>query len=87
MGPKMASDERDRSKWLGLCIVAHAAAPMLLGEPAVAADEELPDLDLLAYLGSWSEGDEEWVAVVEWDGKVEGDAPTEPAPSEENDDE
>ena len=83
----MASDERDRKKWLGLCIIAHVAVPMLFAAPAVAADEQLPDLDLLAYLGSWSDGDEEWVAVVEWDGKVEGDAPREPAPSEENDDE
>lgn len=87
MGPKMASDERDRSKWLDLYVAAHAVASMSLAAPALAADDELPDLDLLAYLGSWSDSDEEWVAVVEWDGKVEGDAPREAAPSEENDDE
>lgn len=28
---------------------------------AAAADEELPDLEFLEYLGSWEESDEEWL--------------------------
>ena len=83
----MASDDRARLTWLGSSIVAAVFAPLALSAPALAADEELPDLELLAYLGSWSESDEEWVAVVEWDGRIEADAPREPAPGEENDDE
>lgn len=30
-----------------------------------AADEELPDLDFLEYLGSWEESDEEWLLFNE----------------------
>lgn len=34
---------------------------LLLGTGlALAADEELPDLDFLEYLGSWEETDEDW---------------------------
>ena len=47
----------------------------------------MPDLDLLAYLGSWDGGDEEWIAVAEWDGKSETRAPGEPESQQENDDE
>ena len=28
---------------------------------AIAADEELPEIEFLEYLGSWEESDEEWV--------------------------
>lgn len=54
---------------------------------AAGAEEEAPDVELLAYLGSWAGTDEEWVAVAEWDGKTEDSAPAEPAPSEETEDE
>jgi len=83
----MASGDRDAGKWLGAGWLVSALAQLSLSAPAVAADEELPDLELLAYLGSWLDSDEEWVAVAEWDGKVDEDAPQEPAPNEEDDDE
>ena len=83
----MASGDRDAAKWLGAGLLASALAQLSLSSAALAADEQLPDLELLAYLGSWLESDEEWVAVADWDGKVDEDAPTEPAPEEENDDE
>jgi hypothetical protein len=38
--------------------------------PRVAADDDAPDLDFLAYLGSWQESDEEWLAVAEWEGEA-----------------
>jgi hypothetical protein len=39
-----------------------ALALGLLGPgTAVAADEELPDLEFLEYLGSWEDSDEEWL--------------------------
>ena len=38
-----------------------------------------PELDFLAYLGSWQENDEEWLAVSEWQGEKE----TAQAPPEE----
>jgi len=61
----------------------------VLAGAATAADEEpQPDLELLAYLGSWLGDDEEWVAIAEWDGKIDADAPQEEAaPEQENDDE
>ncbi len=31
------------------------------------ADDDTPELDFLAYLGSWQESDEEWLAVAEWE--------------------
>ena len=43
------------------------------------AAEEAPELDFLAYLGSWQENDEEWLAVSEW----KGDKETAQAPPEE----
>ncbi len=41
---------------------AVAAWSLLLGfvGPAAAADDELPELDFLEYLGSWEESDEDW---------------------------
>lgn len=83
----MASGDRDAATWLGAGLLASALAQLSLTTPAAAAADELPDIELLAYLGSWLDSDEEWVAVAEWDGKVDEDAPTEPAPEEENDDE
>jgi len=47
---------------LGTAVIAG-----LLATGAMAAEKTL-DLDFLAYLGSWQENDEEWLAVSEWDG-------------------
>ena len=44
-----------------------AAIAGLLATGAMAAEKTL-DLDFLAYLGSWQENDQEWLAVSEWDG-------------------
>lgn len=65
------------------CLLVQAA----LTSAAAGAEEVAPDIDLLAYLGSWPDTDEEWVAVVEWDGKIESKAPEKPEPDEEKDDE
>lgn len=42
--------------------VGLAAWSLLVGiaGPVAAADDELPDLDFLEYLGSWEESDEDW---------------------------
>jgi len=81
----MASGERRGSPTRALlgCVLAQVALP-----GAARAEEEPPDVELLAYLGSWAGTDEEWVAVAEWDGKPDDAAPAEPepAPSEEKDD-
>ncbi len=44
-----------------------AAMSVVFGSTANAADDA-PELDFLAYLGSWQESDEEWLAVAEWEG-------------------
>ena len=36
------------------------------GQGACASDGEAPDSDFLEYLGSWEEGDEEWLTLAEW---------------------
>lgn len=33
--------------------------------PLLAADEELPEMEFLEYLGMWEESDEEWLALEE----------------------
>jgi len=81
----MASAERsDRfaglMRLIGLAI-SLAALPLAAG----AADDEAPDLDLLAYLGSWQGTDDEWLAVAEWEAEDE-EKVAEPEPSEEQDD-
>jgi hypothetical protein len=45
-----------------------AAWSLLLGfaGPAAAADDELPELDFLEYLGSWEESDEDWELFKEF---------------------
>ena len=54
-----------------------------LAATGAKAAEETPDLDFLAYLGSWQENDEEWLAVSEWDGD---DEETAQAPQKERKD-
>ena len=44
------------------------AAMGLVFCPSAQADEDAPDLDFLAYLGSWQESDAEWLAIAEWEG-------------------
>lgn len=64
------SADRLRLQWavvLGLIAGAGAAA---------AADDALPDLDFLEYLGSWEESDEDWLLFDEFAG--------EPAAGDEN---
>jgi hypothetical protein len=58
-----------------------AAMSVVFGPTATAADDvadDAPELDFLAYLGSWQESDEEWLAVAEWEGEkqIEEDALT-----------
>ena len=63
-----------------------AALASLLAAGAWAQDE-VPDLDFLAYLGSWSGDDEEWLAVSEWDRKEEEETAKAPPQEERKDDE
>lgn len=61
---------RPRLAGLALGLLRFTAIASLLATGAKAA-EETPDLDFLAYLGSWQENDEEWLAVSEWEGDEE----------------
>ena len=65
-------------------IVMRVTVAALLFAPGARAEDEAPDLDFLAYLGSWLENDEEWLAVAEWEGEDEEEARSPPA--EENKD-
>lgn len=47
-----------------LIVLALGSAGATAQEPQ---DPPAPDLDFLEYLGSWQAGDEEWLAVAEWD--------------------
>jgi hypothetical protein len=42
-----------------------SAALLIIASLAVAADEELPEIEFLEYLGLWEESDEEWVMFNE----------------------
>jgi len=53
---------------LGHSLLGLAAISVVLA-PHAKADEDAPDLDFLAYLGSWQGSDEEWLAVAEWEGE------------------
>ena len=53
---------------LGRSLLGLAAISVILA-PHANADEDAPDLDFLAYLGSWQGSDEEWLAVAEWEGE------------------
>ncbi len=56
----------------------------------VAADEELPEIEFIEYLGLWEDSDEDWVLFSE-PFKAENEERTDPAPegkeSTEKDDE
>ena len=56
----------------------------------LAAEEELPDMELLEYLGMWEESDEDWV-ILDTAMAAESKEGSDPAPqgeeSMENDDE
>jgi hypothetical protein len=59
------------------------APGLLLGlsTMVLAADDELPEMELLEYLGFWEESDEEWVMFDLGDDAVaaEADTRTDPA--------
>ena len=38
---------------------------MLFCGLVLAADDEIPDMEFLEYLGSWEESDEEWLIFAE----------------------
>jgi len=83
----MASDEEWRSA-RQLCRLAALVLMQVAFTPAAGAEEaEAPDLDLLAYLGSWQGDDEEWLAVAEWDSKSDAHGTEPEPPREEKDDE
>ena len=65
-------------RWLVrvVCGLLRLAAMVGLLATSVRAAEEAPGLDFLAYLGSWQENDEEWLAVSEWEGAEEETAQT-----------
>ena len=59
---------------------------------AVVADDELPEIEFLEYLGSWEESDEDWTMfMASMDTANETDKRTDPTPegeaSAETDDE
>jgi hypothetical protein len=62
----MASANKGRLKWHMCSFLGLTAICVVSGSRANAADDA-PDLDFLAYLGSWQESDEEWLAVAEWE--------------------
>jgi len=40
----------------------------LIGTPATATDEEQPSLELLEFLGEWSDGEDGWLDPSELEG-------------------
>lgn len=80
----------DRKIWLTALLLGTAGM--------VAADEELPEMDFLEYLGMWEESDEEWLALADDESlndeamlAADSEERIDPAPqgeeSKENDDE
>ncbi len=59
------------------------------GEPALADEAEVPDLEFLEYLGSWESSDEDWVIFTasmeekEESEDKENDEGSDPAPDGE----
>lgn len=43
-------------------------------EPDRGRGPPAPDLDFLEYLGTWAEGDDEWLAIEEWRKDLSADA-------------
>ena len=58
--------------------------PLVLGCAAgvAAAQDQEPDVSFLEYLGSWEEGDEEWVIVAELEDDIEDDGENEDGAAE-----
>ena len=57
-----------------------------LGAAAALAEDELPDMEFLEYLGSWEESDEDWLvvrAMTRVAGKKGQDERNDPAPEGE----
>ena len=44
------------------------------GEPERGRGPPAPDLDFLEYLGTWAEGDDEWLAIEEFRKDLSADA-------------
>ena len=44
------------------------------GEPERGRGPPAPDLDFLEYLGTWAEGDDEWLAIEAWRKDLSADA-------------
>ena len=51
------------------------------------AQDEIPDLSLLEYLGSWEESDEEWLIVAENEDELEDEHEDEASGQDEKADE
>jgi hypothetical protein len=49
-----------------LCCGWLAAARAQEAPPQRGREAPAPDLDFLEYLGTWAEGDDEWLAIEEW---------------------
>ena len=59
--------------WLGCCGLV------------LAADEEIPEMDFIEYLGMWEESDEVWLVLEEENAELRADSEkrTDPVPSGE----
>ena len=44
------------------------------GQPERGRGPPAPDLDFLEYLGTWAEGDDEWLAIETWRKDLSADA-------------
>lgn len=66
------------------------ACSLLICSLVLAADDELPDMEFLEYLGSWEESDEDWLIFADTNRNAEEER-SDPVPqgeeSAENDDE
>lgn len=69
---------------------ALATGLLLFCGMVLAADDEIPDMEFLEYLGSWEESDEEWLIFADT-GETTADERSDPVPqgeeSTEKDDE
>ena len=63
---------------------------LLFCSMVLAADDEIPDMEFLEYLGSWEESDEEWLIFADAN-ETSDEERSDPVPqgeeSTENDDE